>query len=236
MGALGGDQKAAWPFLSEILWRLGSRLTGRTFTPPFWLDLLLRSLKYAILAFFLWQLLFAMPLPGLQAFLSSPYHMMADVRMLQFFLAPGPILLGFLLVFLILALFVQNPWCRYLCPYGALLGLVSLTSLARITRDPTLCVRCNACSSRCPAWLPVMIKTTVRSPECFACYRCVQGCPAPGALEMKLLHRVRLPAMIFGLVLLVLFLSVDLYGRSQGRWHNAVSDADISVLIRESRR
>lgn len=222
--------------LSEILWRLGARTFGRNFYPPFWLDLLLRSLKYLLLAFFLWQIVVAMPLPGLQAFLSSPYHMIADVRMLQFFLAPGPILIGFLIVFGVLALFVQNPWCRYLCPYGALLGLVSLASLARIRRDPNLCVRCNACSSRCPAWLPVMLKITVRSPECFACYRCVQGCPAPGALEMKLLSRVRLPALAFALVLLALFIGVDLYGRSQNRWHNGVSDADAAVLIRESRR
>jgi len=29
-----------------------------------------------------------------------------------------------------------------------------------------------------------MLRTTVRSPECFACYRCVDGCPAPGALAL----------------------------------------------------
>lgn len=222
--------------LSEILWRTGLRLTGRNFAPPFWFDLLLRSLKYLLLAFFLWQILVAMPLPGLQAFLASPYHQIADVRMLQFFLAPGPILIGFILVFMVLALFVQNPWCRYLCPYGALLGLVSLASLTRIHRNPHLCVRCNACSSRCPAWLPVMLKSTIRSPECYACYRCVQGCPAPGALEMKVLARFRLPSLVFALFLLLLFLGADLYGRSQKRWHNAVADRDIAVLLRESRR
>jgi len=176
--------------LSEGLWRLGQKLFGRTFAPPFWLDLLLRSLKYLLLGFFAYQILWLMPLPALRAFLASPYHKIADVRLLWFFQHPSATLLAVLAALALLCLCVQMAWCRYLCPYGALLGLLSIFSAGKICRDEKLCIRCGLCSARCPAWLPVRHKRTVRSPECYACYRCVHGCPAPGAVEMKLAGRL----------------------------------------------
>lgn len=217
--------------LGEAGWRLGRKLFGRNFVPPFWLDLALRGLKYLLLAFFLWSALLAMPLPALQAFLASPYHQIVDVRMLNFFTAPGTFLLVFVAVMTLLSLFTQMPWCRYLCPYGALLGLVSIASLGKIRRDPTKCVRCNACSHRCPAHLPVMLKETVRSPECFACYRCVAGCPADGALHFSLPRRLVIPSLLFAGLLLALFIGVDLYGRSIDRWHSGIPDAQIVRLL-----
>jgi polyferredoxin len=218
--------------LSEGLWRLGKRLFGRTFAPPFWLDLPLRGLKYLLLGFFLVQILWLMPLPALRGFLASPYHLIADARLLEFFRHPSLILLLVLAGLAVLCLFVQMAWCRYLCPYGALLGLLSLLSLCKIGRRERLCIRCGLCSSRCPAWLPVMAKRTVRSPECYACYRCVHGCPAPGAVEMRLAGRWVLPSALFAGLLLLLFVGVDLYGRAAGRWQGEVPPQEIGRLLR----
>ncbi|WP_291317256.1 4Fe-4S binding protein [Desulfuromonas sp.] len=217
--------------LSEGLWRLGQRLLGRSFAPPFWLDLPLRGLKYLILGFFAWQILWLMPLPGLRAFLSAPYHKISDIRLLQFFQDPSAVTLAVLAVMALACLFVQMAWCRYLCPYGALLGLVSLLSLGKVGRDAARCSRCGLCSARCPAWLPVMQKKTVRSPECYACYRCVHGCPSPGAVEMKLAGRIALPSAVFALLLILLFVGIDLYGRAAGRWQSDVSPAEIMRLL-----
>lgn len=217
--------------ISEGLWRLGNRLFGRTFAPPFWLDLPLRGLKYLLLGFFATQILWLMPLPGLRAFLGSPYHKLADIRLLQFFQQPSTTLLAVLATLAILCLFVQMAWCRYLCPYGALLGLLSLFSLCKIGRSERLCIRCGLCSSRCPAWLPVMQKKTVRSAECYACYRCVHGCPAPGAVEMRVAGRLVLPSAVFGLLLIAFFVGVDLYGRATGRWRGNVSAREIVFLL-----
>lgn len=217
--------------MTEGLWRLGRRLFGRNFAPPLWLDLPLRSLKYLLLAFFLWSVFLAMPLPGLQAFLGSDYHRIVDVRMLDFFRHPSTFFLGFIALFAVLSLFVQLPWCRYLCPYGALLGVLSIASLGKIRRDEKACAHCGACSARCPAWLPVRFLKTVRSPECFACYRCVAGCPAPGALHFALPRRLVLVPVVFGLLLLTLFVGVDLYGRSIDRWHSGVSPQQIAPLL-----
>lgn len=219
-------------FLGEGLWRLGRKLFGRNFAPPFWLDLALRSLKYLLLAVFLRALFLAMPLPALQSFLASDFHHLADARLLAFFRHPSAFLLGFLAVFLVLSLLVQLPWCRYLCPYGALLGLISIASLGKIRRNERHCVHCGACSARCPAWLAVRFRTTVRSPECFACYRCVAGCPAPGALAFALPRRVVIRPLVFGLLLLLLFVGVDLYGRGSGRWHTPAADQRAGVLLR----
>ncbi|BCA81103.1 4Fe-4S binding protein [Desulfuromonas sp. AOP6] len=213
--------------LSEGLWRLGKRLTGRTFAPPFWLDLPLRSLKYLLLGFFVYQILWMMPLPALRAFLSSPYHKIADVRMLHFFQDPSLTFLAFIAAMVLLSLFVQMPWCRYLCPYGALLGLFSLLSLSKIRRNERHCIRCGLCSSRCTAWLPVMHKRTIRSAECYGCYRCVQGCPAPGALQMQAGGRP-IPSVLFGLAVVALFVVISLAGRFSGHWHSQVPLQEIS--------
>lgn len=217
--------------LSEGLWRLGRRLCGRTFAPPFWLDLPLRSLKYLLLGFFVTQILWLMPLPGLRAFLAAPYHKIADIRLLQFFQQPSATLLAVLAVLVILSLFVQMAWCRYLCPYGALLGLLSLFSLSKIGRSERLCIRCGLCSSRCPAWLPVMQKRTVRSAECYACYRCVHNCPVPGAVEMRVAGRRVLPSAVFGVLLVALFVGIALYGRVSGNWHGSVSAREVILLL-----
>jgi polyferredoxin len=218
--------------LSEGLWRLGRRIFGRNFAPPFWLDLPLRGLKYLILGFFLYQILWLMPLPGLRAFMASPYHKIADVRLLQFFQHPSVLAVTVLAALALLCLFVQMAWCRYLCPYGALLGVVSLFSLSKISRSEKLCIRCGLCSARCPAWLPVMHKKTVRSAECYACYRCVHGCPAPGAVTMKAAGRLLIPSALFALLLLTLFIGADLYGRSVDRWQSGVSEREIFFHLR----
>lgn len=218
--------------LSEGLWRLGAKLCGRTFAPPFWLDLLLRSLKYLLLGFFAYQILWVMPLPGLRAFLASPYHKISDIRMLEFFQHPSATTLVVIGLLAVACFFVQMAWCRYLCPYGALLGLVSLLSLGKISRDEHLCIRCGACSARCPAWLPVMHKRRVRSAECYACYRCVQGCPVAGAVEMTWAGRWRLTATAFGVLLVGIFIGVSLWGRLTGNWQGQVSPQEVLFLLR----
>lgn len=222
--------------LGEGLWRLGFKLFGRNFSPPFWIDLPLRGLKYLLLAFFLYTATLAMPLPALEAFLASPYHQIVDVRMLQFFTTPKAVTLIFVGGTILLSLFVRLPWCRYLCPYGALLGLASLVSVGKIRRHPEKCVRCNACSHRCPASLPVMLRESIRSPECFACYRCVSGCPSPGALTFTWARRWVIPPLLYAFLLLSLFVGIDLYGRSIDRWHSGVEEQQVRFLLQAVKR
>ncbi len=52
--------------------------------------------------------------------------------------------------FLIVGIFVGRPYCRFLCPYGALLSLVSRYSKWGVTLSPTDCIHCQICDTACP--------------------------------------------------------------------------------------
>jgi polyferredoxin len=120
------------------------------------------------------------------AFMRSPYGVIADVKMLNFFRfigETGSIVLG---VLVLASVFVQNVWCRYLCPYGALLGIASFFSPLRIRRVPSACIDCAKCAKACPSALPVDKLLSIKSAECTGCLECVAVCPAKGALQMTL--------------------------------------------------
>jgi NAD-dependent dihydropyrimidine dehydrogenase PreA subunit len=53
-------------------------------------------------------------------------------------------------LFLLVGLFVARPYCRFFCPYGALLQLCSLVSRRRVTIYPDRCIDCHLCDESCP--------------------------------------------------------------------------------------
>lgn len=212
-------------FLSELLARFGRWSFGRNVRVWKWVDIPLRSLKYLLLAFFLGAIL-SMSASDLQAFIQSPYNKVADVKMGLFFLElgkSGTMVLGMLLL---ASVFVQGAWCRYLCPYGALLGLFSWVSPSRITRDVDRCVSCGLCDKACMARLPVSGKERVLSPECTGCLDCVAVCPVKNALEMGTLRRKRVSPMVFAGAVLGLFVAGYLGARVTGKWANGIGDQE----------
>ena len=137
---------------SQYLGKLGRKLFRKNFVLPRWVDLPLRSLKYILMALFLYVIA-AMPVDQILAFLGGPYGVMADVKMLNFFRTLTLSGSAVLAILVVASLFVQNVWCRYLCPYGGLLGLLALASPLRIKRDAALCIDCGKCARACPATL-----------------------------------------------------------------------------------
>jgi polyferredoxin len=221
--------------ISEALWKLGRRLFGRTFTLPRWLDWPLRALKYLLLALFLW-VVGSMSVEGIRAFLESPYGLVADVKMLDFFRHMGTAT-AIVLAFLgIASLLVQNPWCRYLCPYGALHGLLSWLSPVRIRRDPQSCIDCAKCSRACPSRLPVDVKSSIISPECTGCLECVAACPVKDALAVSATRRRRLPAWAIAAGIAVLFLGLVGLARLTGHWRTHVDPGLYSAIIPNAAR
>ncbi len=53
-------------------------------------------------------------------------------------------------VVLVLSVFVGRPYCRFMCPYGALLGVFSRFAWKRTSITPDKCIACNLCETSCP--------------------------------------------------------------------------------------
>jgi len=203
--------------VSEYLWRLGRRMFRRNFQLPRRLDIGIRGLKYLLLALFGYAVA-SMSVPAIRAFLGGPYGVLDDVKMLNFFRFLG-VVGGVVIVLLAVAsLFVQNFWCRYLCPYGAMMGLAALASPLRIRRDTSLCIDCDKCTKSCPSSLPVAQLITIASAECTGCMQCVAVCPAAGALAMTAPRRRRVPAWAIAAVVAGAFVGVCGYARWSGHW------------------
>jgi polyferredoxin len=223
--------------VSEYLWRAGGKIIGSNVTLPRWLDLPLRGLKYLLLGFFVWAIS-TMSAIGIQDFMHSPYGLIADVKMLNFFRHIGQSGLITLGVFVAASLFVKNFWCRFLCPYGALLGLVSLLSPARITRDKEACIDCAKCAKACPSSLPVDKLVQIRSLECTGCLECVAVCPSQNALSMTFPtlaasgpSRKTLPPWAMAAAIATLFLGVAGFAKLTGHWQSPVPNATYQQLI-----
>jgi polyferredoxin len=220
--------------ISEYLWRAGRRIFGRNFQLPWWVDLGLRGLKYLLLGFFLWAVS-SMSAHAIEAFMHSPYGVITDVKMLDFFRSlseTGLIVLGALVVASVL---VQNFWCRYLCPYGALLGIASLFSPLRIRREPSACIDCGKCERACPSHLPVDKLVTIQSAECTGCLECVAACPAQGALALSAWHSNRgtriTPAWALAVGVVALLLGVVGYARHSAHWNTSVPNYVYRQLV-----
>lgn len=80
-----------------------------------------------------------------------------------------------LVVLLLLSVVVYRPFCRYLCPLGAIYGLFNPVALYRFRIDSQKCTQCGACQKACPMDIPV--QSVPNSPECIRCGRCKAACP-----------------------------------------------------------
>ncbi|TNI51697.1 ferredoxin [Aeromonas dhakensis] len=205
--------------VGEWLHGLRSRLLPGEWTPPRWLDVVLRGQKFLVLAFLLFIVLIAVPGAALPGYFTSPYHQAADMKMGAFFfnltLISG-LCLGWVL--LLTATFRQG-FCRYLCPYGAWLALLGLLTPLRIRRDPARCLRsashdCDKCSRACPSRIQVHQLIAMRSLECTSCLSCVAACPKRAdALHLGTRGRRLSPPRLLGLLcLLLLVLPLLCYG------------------------
>ncbi len=219
--------------LSDLLARAGRWWLGENLRMPGLLDWPLRGTKYLLLLFFVDAILLGMSSRDAALFLQNPYNKVADVKMLQFFTSPASGVAAFLVVLALLSALFPNFWCRYLCPYGALLGLAGLLSPLKVTRDRDACTNCGLCTRACPNRIDVARAKRVWSPECTGCLECVAACPrqktlgiAPPRVRVGVIGAWLFPALLLG----TLFAAV-VVAQLSGHWQTSIPYREYASLI-----
>jgi polyferredoxin len=214
-------------FVSELVGDFGEKiwkkLFKRRFKLPKIMDYPLRAVKYLLLAFFAFAI-FSMTETALAFFLSDTYNIAADVKMYYFFAEISRFSLIVIGVLFFLSVIVRNFWCRYLCPYGALLGVIGLLSPNKIKRNAKSCIDCGLCAKACPSFIKVDKVKTVYSDECTSCLSCVDACPVEDTLEVtNIFGKKKVSKKIIAFGVGLIFIAITGIGMLTGYWHNNIS-------------
>lgn len=215
--------------VSEWTAWLGKKIFKRNFDMPTWLAWLLTPLKYLLLLFFI-NMIISMPTYSAKAFLEDPYNKISDVKMMLFFLNIGGFALKFIIVIFILSLFFKNFWCRFLCPYGAMIGLGSIFRITKIRRNGETCTNCEMCTKVCPQRLKVHKVEAVNSLNCTACMSCVEACPIKDTLNMTVVNK-KVNKWFVPVSFLVLFILVVGIAKVTGHWDTIITYNEWKQLI-----
>jgi NAD-dependent dihydropyrimidine dehydrogenase PreA subunit len=209
-------------FVSNITAKIGRRI-HLDFELPRWLDYPLLGAKYLLLGFFGYIILWRMDVRMIEAFLYSQYNLVVDAKMLLFFLHPSMLTLKVLAVLFLVSLIVRNFWCRFLCPYGALLGLGALVGALWIKREGSQCIHCGECERICPASIRITQNRTIRHAECIGCAECVEVCPRKDCLTLQTFAKKRIPLYAFPIAVVGLFVLFWAIALLSGHWHAGIS-------------
>ncbi|WP_458783951.1 4Fe-4S binding protein [Vallitalea sediminicola] len=80
-----------------------------------------------------------------------------------------------LVITIILSIFIFRPFCRFICPLGAIYSLFNPISLYRLKIDSDKCTSCGICSIKCK--MQVDVYKNPNSLECIRCGECISSCP-----------------------------------------------------------
>lgn len=171
-------------FIQDLLHRVRSR----KFRLPPRLDAKLRLLKYAVLLF----LVFLLPMLLNNRFgFSAPFYCQwvcpagtltggiplllanASLRASLGFLFSWK--MAILLLVIGGSIIIYRPFCKYLCPLGAIYALCNRFSIYQMRVDQDKCVDCGRCEQSCG--MNVAIKKNINAPECIRCGKCRLVCP-----------------------------------------------------------
>ena len=142
--------------IQEWVGGIGKRLFRKKYNRfiPYSIDRYLRFLRYGVLAWVIYMTAYTGKLIFADV---DPYFALFNFWTSE--VAIGGVIV--LVLTLALSLLVERPWCKYACPYGAVLGLFNSIRIFKIRRVEATCISCKACSWACPMNIPVMDKKNV---------------------------------------------------------------------------
>lgn len=188
VGAICGRFVCGWlcPFglFQDLLHKIPFIKKVKTFKG----DKLLRYLKYAILALFVvilpmiaadalgigdpWFCKYICPVGTLEG--GIPLVLLnSALRETVGFLYTWKI--AILLFLVILSLMIYRPFCKYLCPLGAIYACFNRISAVQLRCDKSKCINCGKCEAVCK--MGVYPAEAPKSAECIRCGLCVKECP-----------------------------------------------------------
>ena len=160
--------------MQEWIGKLGKKIFKKKYgklIPPA-ADKVMRYLRYVVLAVVVYQTAAAAKLVFVEV---DPYYALFNFFTGEVAWTAIAVLLGTM----VLSLFVERPWCKYLCPYGALLGLFNLIRVFPVRRREETCINCKKCDAACPMQIKVSTGIAVRDHQCNSCHVCLSGAACP---------------------------------------------------------
>lgn len=164
------------------------KIPTRKIKIPTKIDKMLRYLKYLILAIFV--IILPMSLVNKFGF-SAPYFCkyICPAGTLE---AGLPLLItnpslrtmagvlfnwkvAFLIIIILLSTIIYRPFCKYICPLGAIYALFNRFSILKMEVDKEACINCMECERVCD--MQVAVLTNINGNECIRCGKCKSACP-----------------------------------------------------------
>lgn len=168
--------------VQELVGRIGKKLFRRKYNRliPSRIDSLARYLRYVVLAW----VIYMTAATGTLIFAEyDPYFTLFNLWSDEVALS-GVVILA---IVLLASLFVERPFCKYACPYGAVLGLTNLFRVFGIRRSASTCINCKACDRSCPMNIQVSTAGVVRHHQCISCLECTSeaACPVEKTVSLR---------------------------------------------------
>lgn len=158
----------------EWISTIGKRIFGKRYNTfiPYKIDRYLRFIRYIVLVVVLIKTARSVELMFINI---DPYYALFNIWT-DDVAVTAYIALG---ITILISLFVERPFCKYFCPYGAVLGLFNLFKLSRITRKSSTCIGCRLCDKICPMNIPLSNVDVSRDHQCISCLECTSEVVCP---------------------------------------------------------
>ncbi len=206
--------------VQEWIGKIGKKLFSKRFNHfvPVKIDKVLRYLRYGMLIWVLYATINTAQL----AFKSiDPYY-----ALFNFWTGEVAVSAIIILILVLLAsLFIERPWCKYLCPFGAILGLISKISIFSLKRNSNSCINCKNCDRECPMNIEISNQNTVRHTNCIGCLKCSSEycCPVEDTLllstESKNGNKIKIKEKVLAVIIIIVLIGGIFSAQLTGLWN-----------------